>query len=144
MHHIGISLLIFAVGLLCGCGSAPEPKFSAPPHGGNVIELRDGGYVELKTEREALSSKGARGALVKARIEAYFFQSDGTSAMSPAPTDVKVTLGAEGGGTVVNLIPQSEVPGKFASQPGDYLDELRGQIDFQLNGKPAQAKFSFR
>jgi hypothetical protein len=64
--------------------------------------------------------------------------------MNPAPTDVKVTIGAAGSGTVVALAPQSTEPGGFASEPGNYPDELRGQIDFQLDGKPMQATFSFR
>ena len=65
-------------------------------------------------------------------------------AMSPAPTEVKVTLGAAGSGAVVNLAAQPTEPGQFASEPGNYADELRGHIDFQVDGKPGQATFSFR
>jgi len=75
---------------------------------------------------------------------AYFLQPDTTTAMSPAPTDVKVTLGAAGSGTIVSLAPQSNEPGQFASEPGNYPEDLRGQIDFQVDGKPVQARFSFR
>jgi hypothetical protein len=64
--------------------------------------------------------------------------------MSPAPTDVKVTIGPAGSGTVANLTPQSTEPGKFASEPGDYPDALRGQIDLMHDGKPVQATFAFR
>jgi hypothetical protein len=63
--------------------------------------------------------------------------------MSPAPTDVKVTLGAVGSGTAVNLTAQSKAPGEFASEPGEF-DVLRGQIDCQVEGKPVTATFMFR
>ena len=101
------------------------------------------GFVELTTERSA-TSKQSRGSPTKTRILAYFFQADGTTAMSPAPTDVKITLGAAGSSPVVSLTPQATDPGQFASEPGDYPDELRGQIAFDLDGKPVQATFSFR
>jgi hypothetical protein len=145
MHRVLIGLLILSVGLTHGCdGSAPESKFTAPPHGGKVLELPDSlGFVELKTERDA-PTKGAGKSPVKSRITAYFFQADATTAMSPAPTDVKVTLGAAGSGPAVSLTPQSAAPGMFASDPGDYPDDLRGQIDLQCAGKPVQATFAFR
>jgi hypothetical protein len=142
MHRAVIGLLI---GVLSGCGgSAPESKFTAPPHGGNIVELPDSrGFVELKTDRGAAPRKG-RTDTQKSQITAYFYQPDGSTVMSPAPTEVKITLGAAGTGMVVNLAPRSNEPGAFASEPGDYPDELRGLIDFQLDGKPVQATFSFR
>jgi hypothetical protein len=140
-----IGMLLIPIGSLCGCGgSAPEFPVSSAPHGGKIVVLPNShGFVELTVDRPA-PSKGSRTAVVKSRIIAYFFQADGTTAMSPAPTDVKVMLGVAGSGTAVNLTPQSAEPGQFASEPGDYPDELRGQIEFQLNGKPVQATFSFR
>jgi hypothetical protein len=145
MHRVVIGLLVLPVVLLSGCGGSPtESKFTAPPHGGNIVELPDSrGFVELKTDRVPAPKKGST-ARQKSQIVAYYYQSDGSTAMSPAPTDVKITLGAAGSGTIVNLAPQSNEPGKFASEPGDYPDELRGRIDFQLDGKPVQATFSFR
>jgi hypothetical protein len=69
-----------------------------------------------------------------------FYQPDATTAMSPAPTDVKVTLS----GTVIPLAPQPGERGRFASAPGNYPDDLRGQIELVLDGKTLEAKFSFR
>jgi len=140
-----IGVLLLPISLLCGCGgSAPESPFAAAPHGGKIVTLPDShGFVELNTDRAA-PSKASRTAVVKSRIIAYFYQVDGTTAMSPAPTDVKITLGVAANGTAVNLTPQSAEPGQFASEPGEYPDELRGQIDFQHDGKPVQATFSFR
>jgi hypothetical protein len=145
MHRPTIGLFLLALGLISGCGGSPaESTFTAPPHGGNLVLLPDSiGHVELKTESDA-ASKGSRKAVVKSRIVAYFYQPDGAAALSPAPTDVKVTLGAVGKGTVVSLAPETTEPGRFASEPGTYPDELRGQIDFQHAGKPVQATFMFR
>ena len=145
MHRAVIGLLILSAGLLCGLrgGCRPPATLPSPHHGGNLVELPEArGFVELRTER-GLPSKGGASRENLARIVAYFYQPDATTALSPAPTDVKVTLGSAGTGTIVNLAP-SEEPGKFASEPGIYTDELRGQIDFQLDGKPVQSKFSFR
>jgi hypothetical protein len=138
-------LLIFPISMLSGCGgSVPESKFTAPPHAGNIVELPDSqGFVELKTDRGAPPKKGSK-EKSKARIIAYFYQPDGSTVLSPAPTDVKITLGAAGSGTMINLSARSNESGEFASEPGDYPDELRGQIDLQLGGKPVQATFSFR
>ncbi len=145
MHRAVFGLLIFPIGILFGCGgSAPESKFTAPPHGGNIVELPDSqGFVELKTDRGTPPKKSSK-EKPKSRIIAYFYQSDGSTVMSPAPTEVKITLGAAGSGTIINLSGRSTESGEFASEPGDYPDELRGQIDLQLGGKPVQATFSFR
>jgi hypothetical protein len=114
------------------------------PHGGNIVELPDShGYVELKTDRGASPKKGSNDK-PKSQIIAYFYQPDGSTVMSPAPTDCKLTLGAESSGTVINLTPRSKDAAEFASEPGNYPDELRGQIDLQIDGKPVHATFSFR
>jgi hypothetical protein len=138
-------VILLPIGLLCGCGGhAPEFAVSSAPHAGKIVTLPNSlGFVELKVDRPA-PSKGSRAAVVKSRIIAYFFQPDGSTAMTPAPTDAKVMLGVAGSGTAVNLTPQSAEPGQFASEPGDYPDELRGQIEFQVDGKPVQATFAFR
>jgi hypothetical protein len=146
MNRPAIWLFILAIGLLSGCGeSASESKFAAPPHGGYLFALPDSlGTVELTNDRGAPQPKGSRKGQSKSRMIAYFYGPDSTAVMSPAPTDVKVTIGSAGSGTVIDLAPQPNEPGAFASEPGIYPDELRGQIDLQLNGKPVQAIFSFR
>ena len=137
--------LILSVGFLWGCSGPARPKtLPSPHHGGNLIELSDSrGFVELKTER-GLPSKTARKSANQSRIVAYFYGSDATTVMSPVPTGVKVTIGPVGTGTVVDLAIQPKEPDEFTSEPGIYPDELRGQIEFQLDGKPIQAAFSFR
>jgi hypothetical protein len=140
MYRIVISPALLALGLLSGCGGpAPESKFVAAPHGGNILELPDShGFVELKIDLGPPSKNGRKEAS-KSRVIAYFYQPDAASVLSPAPTDVKVTLGDK----VIALAPQPDQPGEFTSAPGNYAD-LRGQIAFQHDGKPLEAKFSFR
>ena len=137
-------LLLLPAGLNFGCGGSPAvSKFAAPPHGGNIVELPGGtGHVELKSEAEALP-KGGRSTKLKSRIFAYFYQPDGTPGMKPAPTNVKLSLGSSGAGGIVNLVAQPTDPGQFASEPGDYPDALRGQIDFELDGKPVRPLLHF-
>jgi len=109
----------------------------AAPHGGNLIALpSDKGFAELMTERNAARGKGAK----TTRILAYFYQPDGKTALSPAPTDVKVRLG----GSDVKLAPKSDSPGLYASEPDQFPDELRGDLELTCGGAPLQAPFSFR
>ena len=122
----------------------PPAHLPSPHHGGEVFELPDAhGFVELIVER-GVASKGDRKAQNKSRIVAYIYQPDATTAMSPAPTDLKITLGASAASGGVRLVPDPNERGKFASEPGIYPAEPRGQIDFELGGKTIQAKFSFR
>jgi hypothetical protein len=145
MRRVAIGLLLLNVGCVCGCGgSPPESAVAAAPHGGNIIHVPDSNIVvELKSDNVA-PAKGSRKEPGKSRILAYFYEASSAAALSPAPTEVKVSLGADGSGTVVNLAAQSSEPGQFASEPGDYPDQLRGKIAFQHDGKPLEAKFSFR
>jgi hypothetical protein len=145
MQHRMIGLIIFSAGSFFGCGnSAPPATLPSPHHGGNLVELAESkGYVEIGTERGLHSKTAAKGQNL-ARIIAYFYQPDATTTMSPPPTDVKLTIGAAGTGTVVALVPDPQEAGQFVSEPGTYPDELRGKIEFHVGGTPIQASFSFR
>jgi hypothetical protein len=101
------------------------------------------GFVEIKTDRES-GSRDSRAPAAKARILAYFYQADGTTAMRPAPSDVKVQIGIEDKSTVVGLAPQPKEAGSFASDPGIYPDGLRGQIEARVNGEAIKVPFLFR
>ena len=56
---------------------------------------------------------------------------------SPPPTDVTVHLGAEGGKDVkhVKLTALTTPAGQFASEPGQYPDELRGRLEVVCGGR---------
>jgi hypothetical protein len=130
-----------------GCSSGgPSSGTSLPaaPHGGQILELPGGkGFAELFTERGA-PAKGAKAAPAKTRLLAYFYQPDGSTALTPAPSGVKVHLGAAESGKDVTLTPQTTPAGLFASEPGQFPDALRGQIDLTLGGESVQAPFMFR
>jgi hypothetical protein len=140
MQRIVIGLCALSLGFLGGCGgSASQPTVVASPHGGEMIELPDArGFVELITEGQTSTAGSRKG--IKTRITAYFYQPDSTTSMSPAPKDVKVVLGD----VTVKLAPQPAVPGAFRSEPGDYSHELRGHIEFDVEGKNVHANFSTR
>jgi hypothetical protein len=147
MSRIYPGFVLVSALVLCGCNGRATmgTPLPAAPHGGQILELPGGkGFAELLTERGAPPGKGAKAAPSKTRLLAYFYQPDGSTALTPAPSDVKVHLGAAGSGTDVKLTPQTTPAGLFASEPGQFPDALRGQIDLTLGGESVQAPFMFR
>ena len=136
-----VIVLCWAV-VLGGCGgtgSTSTAGLPAPQHGGNIVTLSgEKGFAELMIDKG--TTKGAS----KTRLLAYFYAPDGTSALTPAPTDVKVRLGSADSGKDVKLTSQTAPPGLFASEPGQFPDELRGQIELTLGGESLQTPFMFR
>jgi hypothetical protein len=139
--------------VLSGCAggsmSGSGGSLPAPQHGGSIVSLPGGkGFAELLIERTAPAAPG--GGVIKtsapkpARLVAYFYQPDGAAAMAPAPSDVKVRLGSADSGTDIKLTAQTTPAGLFASEPGQFPAELRGQIDLTCGGEPVQAPFTFR
>lgn len=82
--------------------------------------------------------------MTKARILAYFYQPDGTTLMSPPPSDVRVQVGIDDKSPAVELSPQPKEAGLFASEPGMYPDGFRGQVEAKVNGEPVKVPFMFR
>jgi len=101
------------------------------------------GFVELVTARGSSTRGGPKGQ-EKTRMTAYFYQADGTSEMSPAPSKVELRIGASGSGTVVNFAAEPKEAGKFVSEPGTYPDAFPGQIDATINGESVSAPFTIR
>jgi len=102
------------------------------------------GYAELMIG-PAGGPKGARkGQQVKSEIAAFFYQPDGTSEMSPAPTDVTVKVGTGAASPTLNLTPQPNEKGKFASEPADLPEGFNGQLDAKVDGQPVQVSFAIR
>ncbi len=101
------------------------------------------GFAELLIER---GPAGRGASATPSRLVAYFYQADGMSALSPPPSDVTVHLGAEGGKDVkhVKLAAETKPAGQFASEPGQYPDELRGRLAVVLAGESVEIPFMFR
>ncbi len=81
---------------------------------------------------------------MKSQISAFFFQPDGATEMSPAPTDVTVKVGTAASSPTFTLTPQSNDKGKFASEPADLPEGFRGQLDAKIGGEPVQVSFVIR
>jgi hypothetical protein len=145
MRRVFVVLLLSSAVTACGCAAGGPSSSSVAPaaqHGGNILPLPGGkGFAELLVERGP-PTKGT--TVATSRLVAYFYQPDGTSALSPPPSDVKIHLGSADRGTDVKLTSQSTTAGQFASERGQYSDTLAGQIDLTLGGEPVQASFMFR
>jgi hypothetical protein len=140
--------------LLCGLpGCAPSPSSQsngpAASHGGTLISLPGGkGFVEIMTEESGGLGGGARQQRAT-QIVAYFYQNDGSTEMSPPPTDVTVKVGTADNSPVVSLSPSAKAgepkkSAKFASQPGPFREGFQGQLSAKINGEPVEAKFLIR
>lgn len=141
-----LGLLLVPAGLLAGCGGGTSSGGApAAPHGGIMAEVPGGkGFAEV-TVGPADGAKGAkRGQQVQSQISAYFYQPDGTTEMSPAPTDVKVKVGTSASSPTVALTPQSKDKGKFASEALELPEGFRAQLEATINGEPVQVTFAIR
>jgi len=144
MRLLALSFAIAVAFSFPGCGttSAPVPASS---HNGMMIALpQNKGYFEIGTEGGA--TKDARGSRSKGgadnTIVVYFYQPDGTTEMSPPPTDVMVK---------VNTVPESpsvalalRPKGGFASAPGAFPSGFRGSLTAKIGGEAIEAPFLIR
>ncbi len=140
-------LCALSLSFLAGCGESSTTSQStmAPSHGGQMFSLPDErGFVEIQADRGAAPRGGRGKPAAKTQIMAYFYQSDGKTEMSPAPTDVKIKIGSGEGGSVVNLSAEPKEAGKYASAPGDHPDGFAGKLEATLNGQPVEVPIRIR
>jgi hypothetical protein len=139
-------LCTLSLGLVAGCagGSSSAPTTPNPAHGGHMFALPDDrGFVEIKSDREP-ASRGSRKPATGARIMAYFYMPDGTTRMTPAPSEVKIKMGTDANSSSVALAPQPKDAALYASEPGPYSEGLRGELEAKINGDPVRVPFLFR
>jgi hypothetical protein len=84
-----------------------------------------------------------------AQVVAYFYQPDGTTEMSPAPTDVTVKAGTGDKSPVLSLSPDAKTgdpksAGRFASKPDSIREGFEGALKAKINGEPVEASFLIR
>jgi hypothetical protein len=141
-----LGLLMMPVLVVAGCG--PDlSKGGAPaaPHGGIIASVPgDKGFAEIIVAPAGGPGKARIGQQVKSQIAAYFYQSDGTTEMSPAPTDVKVKVGTAAGSPTLTLSPDPKDKGKFVSEPADVPEGFRGQLEAAISGESVQVPFAIR
>jgi hypothetical protein len=140
-----ICFLLFPACLLAGCGGSSSQSGGLPasPHQGNLVSLPgDRGFVEVLIDSGVAA--GDRRTQAKPRIVAYFYQPDGTTEMSPGPSEVKVKVGTGEKSPVLNLSPLPKESGKYASEPGTFPDGFKGELDAKFNGESVQTPFTIR
>src|SRR5271166_2707560 len=96
--------LLLPVCLFAGCGgSTSQSSLPAAPHQGTLVTLPGGsGFAEIVLDSAAAAGDNRR-SQAKPRIVAYFYQPDGTTAMSPGPSEVKVKVGTGEKSPILNL-----------------------------------------
>jgi len=102
------------------------------------------GYAELVVGAATSPGGAKKGQQVKSQIAAFFYQTDGTTEMSPAPTDVKVKVGTGTDSPTFTLTAQPNEKGKFASEPADLPEGFNGQLEATVDGQPVQVTFAIR
>jgi hypothetical protein len=153
-------VMMAVIGSTLGCGSPVSPvaaTVAVGPHQGTMIRLADDlGFVEFVNEPEVSDRRNPQ----PTSIVAYFFQSDGKAALSPAPSDVSFSLdtglgesgrgGSKGVAQVIPLAadPKANEPGgssRFASKPGPYgLASIRGKLSAKISGRELSTPFAGR
>ncbi len=101
------------------------------------------GYFEIGAEGAPSGGRSSRAKQqVENRIVVHFYGTNGTTDMSPAPTDVTVKIG---GGDSRSIIPLSaQTQGGFASAPGQFLSAFRGTLSTKIGDEPVEANFMIR
>ena len=150
---VALTLVILAF----GCSSPVSPLAGSVPmgphHGTTVALAENKGFVELVNEPVVTDRRNPQ----PTSIVAYFLQADGTTPLSPLPTDVNVTINA-GRGTNSRVTKASATPvplspepnsddsvgaARFASKPGPYhLVAVRGTLSATISGQVNSISFS--
>lgn len=143
MRPTAILFTAFCLGSIVGCSDSPtdlNPKLA--PVGGVLVRLpNDRGMVAIKTEAPELPA----GPKLKNRmvsIVAYFYQMDGTTPLTPAPTDVVFTMGSDAKTKTIPLNPDAKDPNRFLSAAGPYMQGIQGMIKAKVQGVDVEESFS--
>lgn len=146
MFKVIPAVVIVLAGAIAGCGtgSPRELPVAKSAHGGTMVTLPgDKGFAEVLVDSEAPTERG-RKAQVKSKLVAYFYQPDGTSALSPGPSDVTIKVGMGEEGRVVALAKESGDGSKYASAAGEYPDGFAGQLRASLDGQALEVPLRVR
>ncbi len=141
MRRILIAILTIIPIIATGCGGEPANLLPTPaPNGGGMTRLpNNAGLVAIKTEGPSGKTKSKT-----ARIVAYFYQNDGKTALSPAPTDVVFKLDERDKSATVPLLADTTDPNKFSSAPGPYAAGVSGNLSAKVDGQEISESFSSR
>ncbi len=136
---LGLALLVSG----CGGGSPYNgPGMPGPSHKGQMVSLPgDKGYAEIVIS-SAGGATGKKGQ-AKSKVVAYFYQKDGTTEMTPGPTDVSLKFGTDAKSPVATLTP-AKSGGAYESEPGAFPEDFRGALSATVGGESLKAPFAVR
>jgi hypothetical protein len=151
MRSIRLWLVLFSLGSIIGCGAESGTQVATvkpSPVGGAMVRLpHDAGLVAIKTEA-ADASRAVKTKLRATKIVAVFFENDGSTPMTPPPTEVVFEL--EGFRSkaaepkTVTLEADPTTPNRFVSAASSFPGGLEGKIRAKIDGQDVEELFSAR
>ncbi|MGP0069208.1 MAG: hypothetical protein ACLQGP_37110 [Isosphaeraceae bacterium] len=151
MRSIRPWIALFSLGPIIGCGAESGTQVVAvkpSPVGGAMVRLpHDAGLVAIKTET-ADPSRAAKKKPRAAKIVAVFFENDGSTPMTPPPTEVVFELEGirsnSAGLKTVALEADPRTPNRFVSAASSFPGGLEGKIRVKIDGQDLEESFSAR
>ena len=151
MRSIRHWLVLCSLGVIIGCGVEPGTQVAAvkpSPVGGAMVRLpRNAGLVAIKTE-PADTSRAAKKKVRASKIVAVFFQNDGSTPMTPPPTEVVFELETVRAKAVevktVALEADLTTPNRFVSAASSFPGGVEGKIRVKIDGQDLEESFSAR
>jgi hypothetical protein len=153
MRSISFGFVLFSAATIVGCGgpSADQAAAAKPsPVGGAMVRFpHDAGFVAINTET-AGPSRAAKTKPRETKIVAVFFTNDGSTPMTPPPTDVVFELESLPSKTgkpslnTVSLEADPATPNRFVSAAGSFPGGVAGKIRVKIQGQDFEESFSAR
>ena len=145
------SVVLVSLGSIIGCGGNTGDMVEAEkpsPVGGAMIRLpQNTGLVAIKTEAPDAPRAGKKKSRATS-IVAIFFDNDGSTPMSPPPTEVIFELEALNAKAPqpkpVTLEPDPAAPNRFVSAAGVFPGGVAGKLRAKIGGKDIEEEFSAR
>ncbi len=137
-------LMVVLAVATAGCGGGSGRAMPVAGHKGQMTELPGNkGYFEIRAKNDSAPAGRGRASrkAVEVPIVVHFYGPDGSTELSPAPTDVSVRIGGESG-QVVPLTAQTG--GGFASAPGRFPSGFRGTLSAKIDGELTEVNFVIR
>jgi hypothetical protein len=153
MRSIHFGLVWFSLASIAGCGGhsgTQLAEYKPSPVGGAMVRFpHDAGFVAIKTET-ANPAGGVKTKLRESKIVAVFFKNDGSTPMTPPPTDVVFELESLPSKTAnpsvksVSLLADPDTPNRFVSAAGSFPGGVSGKIRVKIDGQEFEESFSAR
>ena len=144
-------LALISLGSIIGCGSESGTQVATvkpSPVGGAMVRLpHDAGLVAIKTEAADPPGKAKKKPRAT-KIVAVFFENDGSTPMTPPPTEVVFELESLRSKTAdlkaVPLEADPTTPNRFVSAAGSFPGGVEGKIRVKIDGQDIEEFFSAR